>query len=224
MKELQVKFFGGLQVLLDGQPITGHLSDKSLALFGFLVHEAGQAHRREKLAGSFWPEKPETLALAEEYLAQSIKEFESWVRKDHAGLPLALSSMVACRRGYQVQARSLLVNALKCAVQYPEHSTFHLSLAAATPLLIEKGDLDQAVELYALVNSHPTVKNSRLWADLYLRHGEAHFARLPVDTVQLARERGSRLDLFETGQQILTRLQEYPGWLRASRALWNRSP
>ncbi|MDQ4076414.1 MAG: NB-ARC domain-containing protein, partial [Chloroflexota bacterium] len=62
MPQLALSLFGSFRVLLDGQPVTAFRSDKIRALFAYLALEADRAHRRDTLAGLFWPEVPQTQA------------------------------------------------------------------------------------------------------------------------------------------------------------------
>lgn len=153
------------------------------------------------------------LAAAKDYLAQSAADFGQIARKDHAGFPLALLSLIAYQRGDFSKARSLLIEALEIAVNYPAYPVLHLSLSAAALLLINHGEMECAVELYALVTAHPTVKNSKPWADVYQKHFDTCFAGLPSDFYHAAMQRGRQQNLFETGQQFLARLQQNPNWL-----------
>jgi DNA-binding SARP family transcriptional activator/predicted ATPase len=62
MARLLVRLLGTLQVTLDGNPLTGFESDKERVLLAYLIEESQQPHRREKLAGLLWPERPEAAA------------------------------------------------------------------------------------------------------------------------------------------------------------------
>jgi DNA-binding SARP family transcriptional activator len=62
MARLSVRMLGALQVTLDGTPLTGFESDKERVLLAYLVEESQLPHRREKLAGLLWPERPESAA------------------------------------------------------------------------------------------------------------------------------------------------------------------
>ena len=62
MARLSVRLLGALQVTLDGTPLTGFESDKERLLLAYLVEESQLPHRREKLAGLLWPERPESAA------------------------------------------------------------------------------------------------------------------------------------------------------------------
>ena len=62
MARLTVWLLGPFQVTLDGQPATAFATDKVRALLAYLAVEAGQPHRREKLASLLWPDHHEKLA------------------------------------------------------------------------------------------------------------------------------------------------------------------
>jgi ABC-type oligopeptide transport system substrate-binding subunit/DNA-binding SARP family transcriptional activator len=61
---LSIFLLGSFRVALDGEPVTGFVSDKARALLAFLAIEAERAHRREALVGLLWPEYPEHSARA----------------------------------------------------------------------------------------------------------------------------------------------------------------
>lgn len=62
MSTLSIRLFGPFEVELDGQPVTGFISDKARALLAYLAVEADRPHRRETLAGLLWPEVAERSA------------------------------------------------------------------------------------------------------------------------------------------------------------------
>jgi DNA-binding SARP family transcriptional activator len=64
MAHLAAHLLGPFQVTLDGKPVTGFESDKVRALLAYLIVEAERPHRREKLVGLLWPERPEQAARA----------------------------------------------------------------------------------------------------------------------------------------------------------------
>ena len=64
MARLSIFLLGLFCVALEGEPVTGFVSDKARALLAFLAVEAERAHRREALAGLLWPEYPERSARA----------------------------------------------------------------------------------------------------------------------------------------------------------------
>jgi DNA-binding SARP family transcriptional activator/predicted ATPase len=56
--KLSVRLFGGFEVDLNGSPAIKFESDKVRALLSYLMVESYKSHRRDKLAGLFWPELP----------------------------------------------------------------------------------------------------------------------------------------------------------------------
>jgi DNA-binding SARP family transcriptional activator/predicted ATPase len=59
---LSLFLFGPLQVISDGEPVTGFESDKVRALLAYLAVETEAPQRRERLAGLLWPDQPEQSA------------------------------------------------------------------------------------------------------------------------------------------------------------------
>jgi DNA-binding SARP family transcriptional activator/predicted ATPase len=84
MARLSVRLLGPPQIALDAEPITGFASDKVRALLAYLVVEAQQPHRREKLAGLLWPERPERSARGS--LRQALANLRQ-VMSDHEATP-----------------------------------------------------------------------------------------------------------------------------------------
>jgi DNA-binding SARP family transcriptional activator/Cdc6-like AAA superfamily ATPase len=64
MAHLSISLLGSFQVTLDGQPVSGFKSNKVRALLAYLAVEADRPHRRESLAGLFWPNWPDREALS----------------------------------------------------------------------------------------------------------------------------------------------------------------
>jgi len=64
MAHLSLSLLGPFQVTLDGQPVIGFKSNKVRALLTYLAVEADRSHRRESLAGLFWPDWPDRDALS----------------------------------------------------------------------------------------------------------------------------------------------------------------
>jgi DNA-binding SARP family transcriptional activator len=62
MSRLCLELLGPWQATLDGHEVTSFGYDKVRALLTYLAVESGCAHRRETLAGMFWPDLPERAA------------------------------------------------------------------------------------------------------------------------------------------------------------------
>jgi DNA-binding SARP family transcriptional activator len=62
MALLSIRLLGPFQVTLDGERVSGFVSDKARALLAYLAVEADRPHRRERLAALLWPDVPESTA------------------------------------------------------------------------------------------------------------------------------------------------------------------
>ncbi len=62
MTRLTIRVLGPFQVLLDGKPATGFISDKARALLAYLAVEGDRPHRRDSLAGLLWSDFRQDLA------------------------------------------------------------------------------------------------------------------------------------------------------------------
>ena len=62
ISNLDLILFGSFWGMKNGQLLKGFESDKARALLSYLVVEMDQPHRREALAGLFWPDLPEQRA------------------------------------------------------------------------------------------------------------------------------------------------------------------
>jgi len=59
---LTLALLGRPQVVVNGQDLTAHIGDKSLAVLAYLALETPPPLAREKLAGVFWPDKTDEAA------------------------------------------------------------------------------------------------------------------------------------------------------------------
>jgi hypothetical protein len=65
-------------------------------------------------------------------------------------------------------------------------------------LLADQGEVERAVELYALASRYPALAESRYFADIAGRHLATAAEALPTDVVVGAQERGRMLDAEAT--------------------------
>jgi predicted ATPase/DNA-binding SARP family transcriptional activator len=85
MDGLCLSFFGGYKAEYDGMPLRAFESDKARLLLAYLAVENNRLHRRENLAGLFWPEKPES--KARHSLSQAISSLNKKIQSQ-SGMPL----------------------------------------------------------------------------------------------------------------------------------------
>jgi len=88
MARLVIKLLGCFQVTLDGQPLTGILSDKGRALLAYLALEADRPHRREALAEMLWPNQPTADGRAN--LRQSMHRLRQYIDDRGTSAPTLL--------------------------------------------------------------------------------------------------------------------------------------
>ena len=62
MAHLEIQLLGTIQVILDGNPLTGFATDKARALLAYLALESAHPQRRDTLATLLWPDQPESKA------------------------------------------------------------------------------------------------------------------------------------------------------------------
>lgn len=82
---LELTFLGGYAVTLDGQPVSRFYSAKVQALLALLAVEADRTFSRAHLAGLFWPDSPEQLAL--QNLRQALAQLRRLLRDEERPTP-----------------------------------------------------------------------------------------------------------------------------------------
>jgi predicted ATPase len=82
------------------------------------------------------------------------------------------------------------------------------ALPAIALLLVDRGEVERAVELYALASRYRRVANSRWFEDIAGNHIAAVAASLPPDVVAAAQARGQSRDLEATVAELLVELGE----------------
>jgi tetratricopeptide (TPR) repeat protein len=161
-------------------------------------------------------------ALAEEQYAEAAQ----WLRESAAGYhqmemdflarewlawSLAPLGRAACGLGNRSEAQGQLFRALEIAADMGAFIPLLHLMPIIPVVLADAGEVERAVELYALAESHPLVANSQLFEDIAGRHIKAAGAALPPDVVEAARERGRELDWWDTAAELLDELPKL-GW------------
>jgi hypothetical protein len=128
---------------------------------------------------------------------------------DVQGLHLARRhlGMAAWGLGQRRWARQHLYEALQTMFQVRDVRASIGALPAVTLLLFDEGQLERAVELYALASRYPFVANSRWFEDVAGKHIAAVAATLPTEVVAAAQERGRARDLWATAEELLAELE-----------------
>ena len=83
-----------------------------------------------------------------------------------------------------------------------------VALAGIALLLADDGEVERAIELYAVASSQPLVANSRWFEDVVGHQIAAVAATLPPDVAQAAEARGRAKDLRATASSLVTELSD----------------
>jgi hypothetical protein len=82
------------------------------------------------------------------------------------------------------------------------------ALPATALILASEGEVERAVELYALASRYPLVAKSRWFADVVGKQIAAAAATLPAERVAILQARGRTRDLEATVAELLAELCE----------------
>jgi tetratricopeptide (TPR) repeat protein len=116
---------------------------------------------------------------------------------------LAVAAYAARGLGDLRQATAHLNEALRTAPKSGAFAPLMHALPALALLLADQGEVERAVELYALASRHPFLANSRWFEDVAGKHIAAIAATLPLEAVAAAQERGRARDLWDTAAQLV---------------------
>ena len=120
---------------------------------------------------------------------------------------LGILGVTLVKLNQQVKAGQQLCQALELALDI---RSFRIAspLVGAALLMIELGQNERAVELYALAEKQPMVGPSIWFADVAGKLVETVAATLPPAVVDAVKTRGRSADLWQTAESLFTELQE----------------
>jgi tetratricopeptide (TPR) repeat protein len=147
-------------------------------------------------------------AVAKQWLQESVTIFRE---TEHPfAIADSLGHLVYAERGlgHTLQARQYLTEALRIATEVGAAYPLWETLPAAALLLADQGELERAVELYALASCYPLVANSRWFEDVAGQYIAVVAATLPPEVVAAAQERGQARDLWEMARELLVEFED----------------
>jgi tetratricopeptide (TPR) repeat protein len=156
----------------------------------------------------------EAYAEAGQWLGESAVIFRSgrdmrW--REWLAWSLAALGRAAHGLGNRSEAQRCLFEALEIAVDMGAFIPLLHLMPIIPVVLTDAGEVERAVELYALAKTHPFVASSQLFEDIAGRFIEAAATTLASDVVAAARERGRALDWWDTAAELLDELPKL-GW------------
>jgi tetratricopeptide (TPR) repeat protein len=146
-----------------------------------------------------------SVAMAEgdyEKAQQLCEQFRSYLTEP----PDFLLAQVAVGLGRSAQARHHIRKALCIMAGKGELQSDPDVLPAVALFLADRGEVERAVELYALACRYPFVANARFWEDIAGKHIAAAAKTLPPEVVEAAQARGRARDLQATVGELLAEL------------------
>jgi tetratricopeptide (TPR) repeat protein len=161
---------------------------ESLALLGYVAAAEGQY-------AEAWQRLQESMDLRERIVDQGT-----------AGVLTALGG-VALLMGNPDQAGQYLGRALRMVAGHRGLWGLTRTLPFVARLLAERGEVERAVEIYALASHYPLVAHSQWCWDLAGQRITELAASLPPHVVAAAQERGRARDLWATAEELLAELE-----------------
>jgi hypothetical protein len=122
-------------------------------------------------------------------------------------LALACLAVAARGLGNTPRARQHLSHALEIAQESEAVLPLLWALPAMALLLADEGQIERAVELYALASRYPFVAHSRWFEDVVGNTLAEVAATLPADQVAVLQERGRARELEATVVELLSELR-----------------
>jgi tetratricopeptide (TPR) repeat protein len=149
-------------------------------------------------------------AEAQELLQQSVALLQD--RGNPGEVSGALIDLGHAERGLgrHSRAQQCLAEALRTAAETGGWERSIHSVCLTALLLADVGEVERAIELYALACRYPYVGNSRYWEDITGKHIAAAGATLPPEVVAAAQARGRARDLEATIAELLVELEAVP--------------
>jgi tetratricopeptide (TPR) repeat protein len=149
----------------------------------------------------------EEYAEAQELLEESAAADEKIGQRDHLGG--ALAALGYATRGLEQpsQAQEYLSRALRMASETENFMAVVHALSGIALLLADRGEVERAIEIYALASRHPFVANSRWFEDVVGKQIAAGSTSVSPEVVAAAQERGRGKDLDVTVKGLLAELE-----------------
>jgi predicted ATPase/DNA-binding SARP family transcriptional activator len=120
--------------------------------------------------------------------------------------PAACLGLAARGLGHHDEAWRHLLAHLQWVVEHRSPLSLAYTLSGIALLLADGGEVERAVEVYALAARHPFVANSRWFEDVVGRNLAAAAAHLPEETARAARARAQAADLWQAAAEWLETL------------------
>ena len=146
------------------------------------------------------------IVQAEEWAHKGIQQYRDLHQREELTLALALLIYAQRRLGHSQQTQAYLCEILQLGLDTGGLYPILYALVAEALLLVDRGEVERAVEIYALAKQYPFVEKSRWFEDIAGRELNAAAESLPPAVVSAARERGRGRDVWESAAELLGEL------------------
>jgi len=144
---------------------------------------------------------------AEKWAGKSVEQYRKLNQQEELGLALSILVYTQVRLNQSQQARLYLLEILQIGIDIHGVYPILYILFAAALLLIERDQVEKAIELSALANRYPFVENSCWFKDIAGREIDAAADTLPSEVAAAAQKRGQARDIWETAAGLLEDFQ-----------------
>jgi tetratricopeptide (TPR) repeat protein len=149
-----------------------------------------------------------TYAEAHRLLQEGVITYQEIGQRVDQGWSLAILGYAARGLGDRHLARQHFSEALRTFTEIEAFLPLLYALPGVALLLTNEGQVERAVEVYALASRYPLVANSRWFEGIAGQHIAAVAATLPPDVVAAAQERSRAQDLETVVAELLIELEK----------------
>jgi tetratricopeptide (TPR) repeat protein len=144
---------------------------------------------------------------ARRLLLDSIAAYETVGWTEFAAESQSVLPYAALGLGDADEARRHLVEALRWTTERGSFPVLLSAFPVAGLLLLDQGEEERAVEIYATACTLPAVANSRWYEDVAGRPIAEAAAKLPAEVVAAAQERGRARDTWATAKELVVEFE-----------------
>ena len=202
---LSLSLLGSLQIVLNGQPVTGFDLNKVRALLIYLVMEQAKYHLRETLAEMLWPDQPDQ--VGRDSLRQALSKLRQAIGDHAADPPFLLISKEKLQ--FNVESHFTLDTAIFTDLldQCEDHE--HTQIETCTECIQR---LEEAVELYrGLFAEGLTVRDSDAF-EAWLSFKREYFQTRALDALFILTEHYQQRGMYDLARRYAWRQIELVPW------------
>lgn len=189
------KYSEAIEAVMEGIPLAQELDSRREIGLGYVI--LGMAYLGQ---GNF--------TQARDWALKCVQQYRDLHQREELAMGLAILSYTNRALGQRQPAQEYLVEILKLGLDTGGAYPVMYALVATALLLVDRGDVERALEIYALAERYPFVEKSRWFEDIAGREVNAAAESLQAAGIAVAQERGRGRDLWETAAELLEEFSE----------------